>query len=199
MRVRTEARRETILNTAAQVFMEMGYERASMAEIAARVGGSKATLYGYFPSKEELFMGVVLHKVGSKVEPAFRDLPSLAHEDPRRLLTQFGERFLSAILTPEAIGLKRLIIAHMTQSSVMERFWAEGPQKLIDSMETYLEAATTAGRLQVKEPKVAPETYKTNREPGGRCVFSGIRKTVARGGFVLPAYKIVRQKTWLSF
>jgi hypothetical protein len=82
-------------------------------------------------------------------------LPSLAHEDPRSLLTQFGERFLSAILTPEAIGLKRLIIAHMTQSSVMERFWAAGPQKLIDSMETYLEAATTAGRLQVKEPKVA--------------------------------------------
>ncbi len=48
--MRTEAKREAILKTAAQAFVELGYERASMSEIAARVGGSKGTLYAYFPS-----------------------------------------------------------------------------------------------------------------------------------------------------
>ena len=58
MRVRTESKREAILEAASHVFLESGFEGASMAEIAARVGGSKATLYGYFGSKEDLFVEV---------------------------------------------------------------------------------------------------------------------------------------------
>ena len=60
--------------------MELGYERTSMSEIAARLGGSKATLYSYFPSKEELFFGVVQLKVGGELEPALLELPSRAGE-----------------------------------------------------------------------------------------------------------------------
>ena len=44
MKVRTEARREAILEVASQVFLEFGYERASMAEIVKRIGGSKSTI-----------------------------------------------------------------------------------------------------------------------------------------------------------
>ena len=51
MKVKTEARREAIVEAAAQLFQEMGYERASMNELAKRLGGSKTTLYNYFPSK----------------------------------------------------------------------------------------------------------------------------------------------------
>ena len=54
MRVKTEAKRQHIVDVAAQAFRELGFEGASMAEICARVGGSKATLYNYFASKEEL-------------------------------------------------------------------------------------------------------------------------------------------------
>ena len=59
MKVRTEARREAIVEAAATLFQEMGYERASMNELARRLGGSKATLYSYFPSKEALLVAVV--------------------------------------------------------------------------------------------------------------------------------------------
>ena len=44
MRVKTDDRRAAILEAAVEVFREVGYERASMAAISARVGGSKATL-----------------------------------------------------------------------------------------------------------------------------------------------------------
>jgi AcrR family transcriptional regulator len=64
MRVLTEAKHNEILKIASQVFIEMGYEGASMAEIATRVGGSRGTLYRYFPSKERLFLEVVLSKAG---------------------------------------------------------------------------------------------------------------------------------------
>lgn len=58
MRVRTEEKRATIVQAASEVFLELGFEGASMSQIAARVGGSKRTLYGYFGSKEELFVAV---------------------------------------------------------------------------------------------------------------------------------------------
>ena len=50
-----DQRREAILNVAREVFFEQGYSAASMSTIAARLGGSKGTLYNYFKSKEELF------------------------------------------------------------------------------------------------------------------------------------------------
>src|SRR6202789_1904440 len=52
---RRDQRREAILRVAGEVFLEEGYSAASMSTIAARLGGSKGTLYNYFKNKEELF------------------------------------------------------------------------------------------------------------------------------------------------
>jgi AcrR family transcriptional regulator len=155
VRIRTEARREAILETAAQAFMELGYDGTSMAIIAARLGGSKGTLYGYFPSKEELFMGVVTHKVGSKVEPAYLNLARHAADDPLDVLQHLGVTILNAILSPDAVALKRLVIAQMNNHQAGERFWASGPGLMLKSVEEYLAAATSAGMLQVPDPGVA--------------------------------------------
>ena len=46
MRMRTEEKKQEIIRIAAELFEQLGYERTSMSAIAARVGGSKATLYG---------------------------------------------------------------------------------------------------------------------------------------------------------
>lgn len=59
VRVKTAARREAILAAAKQVFQDMGYDGASMDEVAARFGGSKATVYRYFGSKEALFKELI--------------------------------------------------------------------------------------------------------------------------------------------
>ncbi|CAI1972516.1 Uncharacterized HTH-type transcriptional regulator yvdT [Serratia ficaria] len=74
MKVRTNARRDAIVEEAALLFQEMGYERASMNELAKRVGGSKATLYGYFSSKEELFTAVVRQHVTQHLSEAATEL-----------------------------------------------------------------------------------------------------------------------------
>jgi hypothetical protein len=56
-----QERRKAILKIAEQVFLEMGYDHASMAIIAHRVDCPESNLYGYFPTKGSLFMNVVLH------------------------------------------------------------------------------------------------------------------------------------------
>ncbi len=88
MRVKTEERRQAIIEKAREVFQEEGFDRASMSEIAARVGGSKATLYSYFKSKEELFVAVMKGstEVGNVYKPfADPSLPKVSSfEDLRR-------------------------------------------------------------------------------------------------------------------
>lgn len=58
-RTKTAERREAILAAAREVFQEVGFDRASMDEIAARFGGSKVTLYRYFENKETLFKELI--------------------------------------------------------------------------------------------------------------------------------------------
>lgn len=157
MRVRTEARREAILESAAQVFMEMGFERSSMAEIADRAVCSKPTLYSYFPSKTELFMGAIIHKLGGQVAAVYYDLPSYAPEEPGPVLTRLGEHHMTTIASPEAFAFKRLIAATMTDRDDAERFWALGNKRLVEIIETYLIAATEAGRLKVQNTRVAAQ------------------------------------------
>lgn len=175
MRVRTEAKRELILKTAGAAFMELGYEGTSMAEIAARADCSKATLYGYFASKEELFLGVIAHGVGSEVDPLLDELFASAQDDPEMVLRRFGERYLGVTLAPEAIAMKRLIIAQMTDPELARRFWELGPQRSLDALEKYLVAATEAGRLDVADPKLAAQQlvalYDAETSSGG--LFAG--------------------------
>ncbi|MFB7341130.1 ScbR family autoregulator-binding transcription factor [Streptomyces hydrogenans] len=51
--------RRIILDSAAAVFAERGYERATIGEILARAGVTKGALYFHFASKEELALGVL--------------------------------------------------------------------------------------------------------------------------------------------
>ena len=48
-------KRERILDAAIDVFCVSGYEAASMADVAAKAGVGKGTIYLYFDSKESLF------------------------------------------------------------------------------------------------------------------------------------------------
>ena len=58
---RKEERRLAILDVAKRSFLESGYSATSMSAISVELGGSKGTLWNYFPSKEELFAAVLEH------------------------------------------------------------------------------------------------------------------------------------------
>ncbi|KGF80901.1 hypothetical protein IA69_15370 [Massilia sp. JS1662] len=166
MRVRTEARREAILGTAATAFMELGYEGTSMAEIATRAKCTKPTLYGYFASKEELFLGVIEHGMASTAIPLLDELSRSIQADPRTVLARFGERWLAMTLTAEAIAIKRLILAQVSDPELARRFWEIGPQRYLEALESYLVAATEAGQLKVRDPSFAAQQLAALYEAG---------------------------------
>lgn len=151
MRVKTDHKREEILLCATQVFGELGFERASMAEIAARMGGSKATLYGYFGSKEELFCAVTKAEAIAHLEPAIKDLQS-ADVDIRTALRRFGEKFLSFMVQPNAIAVYRMVLGDSARPDIGRRFYTNGPQRGLEFLTAYLRQAREQGALRAAEP-----------------------------------------------
>lgn len=121
MRTKSEARRDAILAVALVVFREVGFDAASMSQIAARVGGSKATLYNYFSSKEELLLEAMLYSADKHAT------------EVRQLLKQAGNlhsqlhRFVSSLLTlldlPETIEVLRVAISVGGASDIGRRFY----------------------------------------------------------------------------
>jgi AcrR family transcriptional regulator len=65
---RRRSRRELIVLAAVEVFREMGLEKATLEAVGERVGLSKASLYYYVRSKEELLGHVVVHVVRAQEE-----------------------------------------------------------------------------------------------------------------------------------
>jgi len=71
---KSDIKRQAILDTAYGLFRAHGFAKTSMAEVTARVGGSKATLYSYFPSKEELFAECMMAAVENYLSEAIQHL-----------------------------------------------------------------------------------------------------------------------------
>lgn len=102
-----EARRKAILATAREMFLDHGYKAVSMSAIAARMGGSKTTLWSYFRSKPLLFMAVAEDLVD---EYADFISGSLVLDQPLdRSLTGFGERLIVALTSPQVTALMRIV------------------------------------------------------------------------------------------
>ncbi|HSI51340.1 MAG TPA: TetR/AcrR family transcriptional regulator [Ideonella sp.] len=162
MKVRTEARRSAIVLAAAELFQEMGYERASMNELARRFGGSKATLYGYFPSKEALFVAVVETLATANLADAVDDL-SQANEKPvplRVQLTRFGERMLHVLVNDEkAIAVYRMVVAESGHSVVGQLFYESGPAQSIEAIAKLISAAMAREELRRTDPKVMAQQF----------------------------------------
>jgi AcrR family transcriptional regulator len=102
-------RRSAIVEIATRAFLSQGYAATSMSAIADELGGSKATLWSHFASKEELFAAVIdqlVLRFSCEMEGTLTD-KVFSLEGLRR----YCRRFLVKLMGDEAIALFRLIIA----------------------------------------------------------------------------------------
>ncbi|GAA4216183.1 TetR/AcrR family transcriptional regulator [Actinocatenispora rupis] len=98
--------RDHILRTAKDVFLETGYERASMDVVATRATTSKRSLYAHFPSKDALFLAVV-----DLTRELYLDrlkTPGHYSDDPREAVVLFCGRFQQMLLWRPALRTCRL-------------------------------------------------------------------------------------------
>jgi AcrR family transcriptional regulator len=147
MKVRTAARREAIVREATQLFMEMGYEGATMGELSSRLGGSKATLYGYFASKEELFAAVTAAVGDAHLSDAVAELQLLPTAGVETGLRRFAEKMLALMLKEEALALHRMILGESGRSGIGEVFVELGPRRCTEAISAAFRAAMQRGDM----------------------------------------------------
>ncbi|CAM3458538.1 TetR family transcriptional regulator [Rouxiella silvae] len=150
MRTLSEERRKSIIDTATALFQEMGYERTSMNEVAKRMGGSKATLYNYFASKEELFEKVVRTYSTQLLAAAASELSTYSDHTTtlEQKLQRFGERMLEILVTDDkAIKIYRCVIGEAGHSNIGELFLASGTQESMDKLAELMWVAMENGEL----------------------------------------------------
>lgn len=153
MRVKTDAKRREIVGTAWEVFRAKGFEGASMSDVADRLRGSKATLYRYYGSKEELF--------AAALEEALKDLSDDAYDrisregDLRERLLEFADTYLRFRLTPEMIGVHQLMIASAERSDLSAVLRAQFIDPNWRRFADVIEREMAAGRLRKADPYLA--------------------------------------------
>jgi AcrR family transcriptional regulator len=151
-------RRSAIMDCAEDVFLEEGFQAASMSAIAARLGGSKGTLYNYFESKDELFLACVARHC----EELHEAMSSLLVEgsDLRETLTKMGRRYVEFVASDETVRKFRMIVAEADRVPDMARqFYETGPVRGVARLGAYLGRAMSAGLLRKADPERAAQHF----------------------------------------
>ncbi len=147
-----------ILDGAARVFAQDGYEGASMSRIAAEAGVSKGTLYNYFTCKAELFADYVQRECAKRVAQVFDDLDyARSAEDT---LGRIGRRMIAMLVSEPALVIHRMVVAEAERFPQLARtFYQAGPAPAMAHLAAYLRHLGTQARLDVPDPAFGAEQF----------------------------------------
>ena len=165
-------KRAAILEAAKAMFIQQGFEGASMDQIAAAAGVSKLTVYSHFGDKDALFVAAVKAHCEQQ-------LPSLLFEgDPgsplrERLLT-LARAFFAMVACPEAVaGHRMLCTPQLAGSPLPQMFWEAGPGRIHAEFAALLQRRIDAGELDIGDVERAASQFFTllKGEPHAMLVF----------------------------
>lgn len=159
MRVKTEDRRRAIIETALAVFREVGFERASMATISRRLGGSKGTLYSYFDSKEQLFE-TAMRAASEPPGDQIMDLLDPESDDLRAVLERFANAYLDFITGKEVLAITRTAVAEGHGSPLGPHLLEQGPRRAMAKFVPFFAEQIKRGRLREASPLTAALHFK---------------------------------------
>jgi AcrR family transcriptional regulator len=146
------------MEAARSVFEEQGYERASMSQISERLGGSKATLYGYFPSKEELFVAVM---EDANVADAAAMLDQLRLEpDLRVALSELGRQYLLRALGGRPSIMRRMLASLPPDNDLGLQFYERGIRQPWMKISIYFTELMLEGKLRRANAWIAAMHFK---------------------------------------
>jgi AcrR family transcriptional regulator len=152
------AKRRQIIEGARAIFRALGFDAASMGEIAKAAGVSKGTLYVYFKDKDELFHAIIHKECIFQAEGVF-DF-DVASPDIAGELTRMGIAYVKLLCQPERQSTLRTVIAIADRKPMAgQTFYETGPARGIARLRGYFEAEVAAGRLEIEDCEVAAAQF----------------------------------------
>jgi AcrR family transcriptional regulator len=151
------SKRRQILDGARNVFMDLGFDGASMGEIARSAGVSKGTLYVYFADKNRLFEAIVEQEMLDQEKIAFNFDPE---RDVATTLRDFGQTYIQWLCRPGGGSAIRTVTAIAERMpEVGRRFYEQVLESRINRLADYLEAHVKAKELAIDDCKLAAEQF----------------------------------------
>jgi AcrR family transcriptional regulator len=151
------SKRRQILDGASKVFLDLGFDGASMGEIARAAGVSKGTLYVYFADKSRLFEAIVEEEMVGQSQVAFNFDPE---RDVATTLREFGQAYIQLLCRPRGGSAIRTVMAIAERMpDVGRRYYAHVLADTIDRLAAYLDVHVTADDLAIGDCQLAASQF----------------------------------------
>jgi AcrR family transcriptional regulator len=151
------SKRRQILDGARKVFMDLGFDGASMGEIARSAGVSKGTLYVYFADKSRLFEAIVEEETLDHGKVVFNLDPA---RDVTTTLMEFGQAYIQLLCRPGGGSATRTVMAIAERMpEVGRRFYNNVVALTIARLAAYLEARAKLGDLRIEDCELAATQF----------------------------------------
>jgi TetR/AcrR family transcriptional regulator, mexJK operon transcriptional repressor len=158
---RSDRKRKALLLAATEVFLDKGYDSTSMDDVAAKAGVSKPTVYKYFSDKERLFAEIVRATTGE-----IDDLVRLVIEtmggqtSVESDLIVLARHFITALMQPRILRLRRLIIGNADRFPDVGRSWYEqGFERVLATLAISFQSLADRKLLCVDDPLLAANHF----------------------------------------
>jgi AcrR family transcriptional regulator len=150
---------ERILAAARKVFLERGFEGASIEEIAEAARSGKPTIYARFPGKKALFTAVVVQSIAANTARLETFTPTGATIEER--LESVAVAVLQRVLASDSIGLMRVAIAESPRFPDLARsVYAMARERGAQAVARLLAETAQSDELGTL-PAFAPERVRT--------------------------------------
>ena len=151
------SKRRQILDGASKVFLDLGFDGASMGEIARAAGVYKGTLYVYFADKSRLFEAIVEQENLEQGRLAFNFDPV---RDVETTLKDFGTAYIQLLCRPGGGSAIRTVMAIAERMpDVGRRFYEQVLEKTIEHLAVYLEAHVKTDDLVIDNCQLAASQF----------------------------------------
>ncbi len=151
------SKRRQIIDGARKVFMDLGFDGASMGEIARAAGVSKGTLYVYFADKSRLFEAIVEDETLVQGKISFNFDPE---RDVITTLTEFGQAYIAMICRPGGGSAIRTVMAIAERMpDVGRRYYENVLEQTISRLAAYLDARVKLKELAIDDCQLAASQF----------------------------------------
>ncbi len=151
-----EEKRMAAVQAATELFLEQGYERTSLQQIAKRADVSTATLFKRYPTKAALFEAMVeaFWTVENKCAGA---MPA---GNPKTGLRKIGLDYAKRMRAPEMVAIYRLIVSEALRfPDLGQMLFDKGKGPYLDRLNAYLVAEVKAGTLKALDVPAASRAF----------------------------------------
>jgi AcrR family transcriptional regulator len=160
-----DERRDAFVAAAREAFFTSGYGATSMSAVSAKVGGSKTTLWTYFPSKQELFAAVaddLVGRYGAALEVRLDPDGEIAAE-----LERFARALLGTLHTQPIVDMHRLVIGEAGRFPELGAMMYErGPARGKLRLSTFFHECMKRGKLRQADGMQAANQFAAMLQSG---------------------------------